>query len=63
MPRANITALGWALTVTIWLLAGLMTASAFLRGEAAAALPPIVGGALTLNALAALLVLWLRRRD
>ncbi|QKR99620.1 hypothetical protein F9288_08175 [Sphingomonas sp. CL5.1] len=73
MPRENLTGLGWALTATIWLLAGLMMLSAFAgecaprAGDACAGgwtttLLWIAAGAAALNALAAGLVAWLRRR-
>ncbi|OJV29315.1 MAG: hypothetical protein BGO24_03625 [Sphingomonas sp. 67-36] len=73
MPRENLTSLGWALTVTIWLLAALMMLSAFAgecvpqAGDACAGgrtmtLLWIAAGAAALNALAVGLVAWLRRR-
>ena len=75
MPRESITALGWALTATIWLLAGLMMLSTVVGDclpETGAACPTgteramtllwIVVGAAALNALAAGLVVYLRRR-
>ncbi|WEK43953.1 MAG: hypothetical protein P0Y64_03745 [Candidatus Sphingomonas colombiensis] len=75
MPRENITGLGWALTATIWLLAGLMMLSTVVGGclpelgrscptgdERAMTLLWIVTGALALNLGVAALVACLRRR-
>lgn len=75
MPRESITALGWALTATIWLLAGLMMLSTVAGeclpetgatcptgGERTMMLVWIAAGAAALNALAAGLVVYLRRR-
>ncbi|WP_298670619.1 hypothetical protein [uncultured Sphingomonas sp.] len=76
MPRESITGLGWALTATIWLLAGLMVLSTFVGGclpasgdacptgdERMTTLLWIIAAALALNLSVATLVAYLRQRD
>jgi len=54
MPRANIIGLGWALTATIWMFAGLMMLSVVVRDDGGhiATLLIIAAGAIAFNAMA-----------